>query len=151
MSKSRIIIGIICMMCPTLIHLNFIDDAFICAFDALSMSVKLCNFYHLNRSGNLVEGNPGATSGDETVSLLLVFIKLKKHFFNANDLAFHLQVSYHSLSWCKNWLGHRINITRAPQVPSRVTGVHGNLYFFEVLVHINPRLWFSSFILDWYS
>ncbi|XP_048126925.1 phospholipid--sterol O-acyltransferase isoform X1 [Rhodamnia argentea] len=44
----------------------------------------------LSRSGNVVEGNPGATSGDETVS-------------------------YHSLSWCKNWLGHRINITRAPQ------------------------------------
>ncbi|XP_010048197.2 phospholipid--sterol O-acyltransferase isoform X1 [Eucalyptus grandis] len=44
----------------------------------------------LSRSGNLVEGNPGATSGDETVS-------------------------YNSLSWCKNWLGHRINITRAPQ------------------------------------
>ncbi|XP_056161387.1 phospholipid--sterol O-acyltransferase-like isoform X2 [Syzygium oleosum] len=44
----------------------------------------------LSRSGNQVEGNPGATSGDETVS-------------------------YHSLSSCKNWLGHRINITRAPQ------------------------------------
>ncbi|XP_056172388.1 phospholipid--sterol O-acyltransferase isoform X3 [Syzygium oleosum] len=44
----------------------------------------------LSRSGNQVEGNPGATSGDETVS-------------------------YYSLSSCKNWLGHRINITRAPQ------------------------------------
>ncbi|GER24952.1 phosphatidylcholine-sterol acyltransferase, partial [Striga asiatica] len=44
-----------------------------------------------SRSGNLVEGNPGATSGDETVP-------------------------YHSLSWCKNWLGSKVNITRAPQV-----------------------------------
>ncbi|XP_027775482.1 phospholipid--sterol O-acyltransferase isoform X6 [Solanum pennellii] len=44
-----------------------------------------------SRSGNLVEGNPGATSGDETVP-------------------------YHSLSWCKNWLGPKVNITRTPQV-----------------------------------
>ncbi|PON34764.1 Lecithin:cholesterol/phospholipid:diacylglycerol acyltransferase [Parasponia andersonii] len=43
-----------------------------------------------SRSGNVVEGNPGATSGDETVP-------------------------YHSLSWCKNWLGPKVNITRAPQ------------------------------------
>ncbi|KAK4482354.1 hypothetical protein RD792_009507 [Penstemon davidsonii] len=43
-----------------------------------------------SRSGNLVEGNPGASSGDETVP-------------------------YHSLSWCKNWLGSKVNITRAPQ------------------------------------
>ncbi|XP_047265265.1 phospholipid--sterol O-acyltransferase isoform X3 [Capsicum annuum] len=43
-----------------------------------------------SRSGNLVEGNPGATSGDETVP-------------------------YHSLSWCKNWLGAKVNITRTPQ------------------------------------
>ncbi|KAI8523095.1 hypothetical protein RHMOL_Rhmol13G0047500 [Rhododendron molle] len=43
-----------------------------------------------SRSGNLVEGNPGVTSGDETVP-------------------------YHSLSWCKNWLGPKVNITRAPQ------------------------------------
>ncbi|KAH9785239.1 phospholipid--sterol O-acyltransferase [Citrus sinensis] len=43
-----------------------------------------------SRSGNLVEGNPGPTSGDETVP-------------------------YHSLSWCKNWLGPKVNITRAPQ------------------------------------
>ncbi|KAK5810923.1 hypothetical protein PVK06_026240 [Gossypium arboreum] len=42
------------------------------------------------RSGNQVEGNPGPASGDETVP-------------------------YHSLSWCKNWLGPRVNITRAPQ------------------------------------
>lgn len=27
-----------------------------------------------------------------------------------------LQVPYHSLSWCKNWLGPKVNITRAPQV-----------------------------------
>ena len=27
-----------------------------------------------------------------------------------------LQVPYHSLSWCKNWLGSKVNITRAPQV-----------------------------------
>ncbi|CAH9093776.1 unnamed protein product [Cuscuta europaea] len=44
-----------------------------------------------SRSGNLVEGNPGAASGDETVP-------------------------YHSLSWCKNWLGPKVNITRAPQL-----------------------------------
>ncbi|XP_058198145.1 phospholipid--sterol O-acyltransferase isoform X2 [Rhododendron vialii] len=43
-----------------------------------------------SRSGNLVEGNPGVASGDETVP-------------------------YHSLSWCKNWLGPKVNITRAPQ------------------------------------
>uniref|UniRef100_A0A2C9UT09 Phospholipid--sterol O-acyltransferase n=1 Tax=Manihot esculenta TaxID=3983 RepID=A0A2C9UT09_MANES len=41
-------------------------------------------------SGNLVEGNPGAASGDETVP-------------------------YNSLSLCKNWLGPKVNITRAPQ------------------------------------
>lgn len=44
----------------------------------------------VSRSGNLVEGNPGATSGDETVP-------------------------YNSLSFCKNWLGPKVNITRAPQ------------------------------------
>ncbi|KAL5863796.1 hypothetical protein ACOSQ3_001310 [Xanthoceras sorbifolium] len=44
----------------------------------------------ISRSGNLVEGNPGISSGDETVP-------------------------YHSLSWCKNWLGPKVNITRAPQ------------------------------------
>ncbi|XP_039065591.1 phospholipid--sterol O-acyltransferase-like [Hibiscus syriacus] len=44
----------------------------------------------LSQSGNQVEGNPGAKSGDETVP-------------------------YHSLSWCKNWLGPRVNIIRAPQ------------------------------------
>ncbi|KAL1816791.1 hypothetical protein DCAR_0521180 [Daucus carota subsp. sativus] len=43
-----------------------------------------------SRSGNLVSGNPGATSGDETVP-------------------------YNSLSWCKTWLGPKVNITRAPQ------------------------------------
>ncbi|KAM1234443.1 hypothetical protein ACFX2I_004037 [Malus domestica] len=43
-----------------------------------------------SRSGNLVDGNAGASSGDETVP-------------------------YHSLSWCKNWLGPKVNITRAPQ------------------------------------
>uniref|UniRef100_A0A164Z3F9 Phospholipid--sterol O-acyltransferase n=1 Tax=Daucus carota subsp. sativus TaxID=79200 RepID=A0A164Z3F9_DAUCS len=45
---------------------------------------------HPFRSGNLVSGNPGATSGDETVP-------------------------YNSLSWCKTWLGPKVNITRAPQ------------------------------------
>ncbi|KAK4848393.1 hypothetical protein QYF36_012397 [Acer negundo] len=44
----------------------------------------------ISRSGNLVEGNPGTSSGDETVS-------------------------YHSLSWCKSWLGPKVNITRTPQ------------------------------------
>uniref|UniRef100_A0A1D1YKQ7 Phospholipid--sterol O-acyltransferase n=1 Tax=Anthurium amnicola TaxID=1678845 RepID=A0A1D1YKQ7_9ARAE len=43
-----------------------------------------------SRSGNSVSGNPGATSGDETVP-------------------------YDSLSWCKTWLGSKVNITRAPQ------------------------------------
>ncbi|PIA45483.1 hypothetical protein AQUCO_01700779v1 [Aquilegia coerulea] len=43
-----------------------------------------------SRSGNLVNGNPGASSGDETVP-------------------------YNSLSWCKTWLGSKVNITRAPQ------------------------------------
>ncbi|XP_038692368.1 phospholipid--sterol O-acyltransferase-like isoform X2 [Tripterygium wilfordii] len=51
-----------------------------------------------SRSGNLVEGNPGAASGDETVSLINLIC-----------------VSYNSLSWCKNWLGPKVNITRAPQ------------------------------------
>ncbi|MQL92823.1 hypothetical protein Taro_025465, partial [Colocasia esculenta] len=44
----------------------------------------------LGRSGNSVSGNPGATSGDETVP-------------------------YNSLSWCKTWLGPKVNITQAPQ------------------------------------
>ncbi|XP_019456706.1 PREDICTED: phospholipid--sterol O-acyltransferase isoform X2 [Lupinus angustifolius] len=52
----------------------------------------------MSRSGNLVEGNPGATSGDETVP-------------------------YHSLAWCKNWLGPKVNITRAPQVEHDGTDV----------------------------
>ncbi|KAJ8639173.1 hypothetical protein MRB53_015867 [Persea americana] len=43
-----------------------------------------------SRSGNSVSGNPGASSGDETVP-------------------------YNSLSWCKTWLGSKVNITRAPQ------------------------------------
>ncbi|XP_072968615.1 phospholipid--sterol O-acyltransferase [Typha angustifolia] len=44
----------------------------------------------LSRSGNSVTGNPGASSGDGTVA-------------------------YNSLSWCKTWLGPKVNITRAPQ------------------------------------
>ncbi|XP_020599211.1 phospholipid--sterol O-acyltransferase [Phalaenopsis equestris] len=44
-----------------------------------------------SRSGNSVRGNPGVSSGDETVP-------------------------YHSLSWCKTWLGSKVNITRAPQL-----------------------------------
>ncbi|CAO2824331.1 unnamed protein product [Amaranthus hypochondriacus] len=55
-----------------------------------------------SRSGNLVEGNPGTTSGDETVA-------------------------YHSLSWCKNWLGPRVNITRAPQSEHDGTDVQVDL------------------------
>ncbi|KAL5561966.1 hypothetical protein UlMin_031713 [Ulmus minor] len=43
-----------------------------------------------SRSGNLVDGNPGTSSGDDSVP-------------------------YHSLSWCKSWLGPKVNITRAPQ------------------------------------
>lgn len=43
------------------------------------------------RSGNSINGNPGVSSGDETVP-------------------------YHSLSWCKTWLGSKVNITRAPQL-----------------------------------
>ncbi|KAK9087571.1 hypothetical protein Syun_029965 [Stephania yunnanensis] len=41
-------------------------------------------------SGHLVSGNPGVESGDGTVP-------------------------YHSLSWCKTWLGSKVNITRTPQ------------------------------------
>ncbi|KAI0528997.1 hypothetical protein KFK09_001542 [Dendrobium nobile] len=44
-----------------------------------------------SRSGNSVNGNPGVSSGDETVP-------------------------YNSLSWCKTWLGSKVNITRAPQL-----------------------------------
>ncbi|XP_062220699.1 phospholipid--sterol O-acyltransferase isoform X3 [Phragmites australis] len=44
----------------------------------------------LSRSGNSVSGKPNNSSGDGTVS-------------------------YNSLSWCKNWLGPKLNITRAPQ------------------------------------
>uniref|UniRef100_A0A803LA74 Phospholipid--sterol O-acyltransferase n=1 Tax=Chenopodium quinoa TaxID=63459 RepID=A0A803LA74_CHEQI len=55
-----------------------------------------------SRSGNLVEGNPGATSGDETVA-------------------------YHSLSWCKNWLGPNVNITRTPQTEHDGTDVQVEL------------------------
>ncbi|KAJ7292279.1 hypothetical protein O6H91_Y288800 [Diphasiastrum complanatum] len=44
----------------------------------------------LSRSGSNVDGNPGPTSGDNTVP-------------------------YNSLSWCKTWLGPRVNITRTPQ------------------------------------
>ncbi|XP_022156631.1 phospholipid--sterol O-acyltransferase isoform X2 [Momordica charantia] len=44
----------------------------------------------ISRSGNQVDGHPGIASGDETVP-------------------------YHSLSWCKSWLGPKVNITRAPQ------------------------------------
>ncbi|KAH9287967.1 hypothetical protein KI387_032084, partial [Taxus chinensis] len=43
-----------------------------------------------SRSGNPVHGNPTATSGDATVP-------------------------YHSLSWCKTWLGPHVNLTRTPQ------------------------------------
>lgn len=42
------------------------------------------------RSGAPVYGNPGPASGDTTVP-------------------------YHSLSWCKTWLGPTVNITRTPQ------------------------------------
>uniref|UniRef100_K3YR00 Phospholipid--sterol O-acyltransferase n=1 Tax=Setaria italica TaxID=4555 RepID=K3YR00_SETIT len=44
----------------------------------------------LSRSGNSVSGKPNNSSGDGTVS-------------------------FNSLSWCKNWLGPKVNITRAPQ------------------------------------
>ncbi|KAI4301061.1 hypothetical protein L6164_034378 [Bauhinia variegata] len=44
----------------------------------------------ISKSGNLVEGNPGVSSGDR-------------------------RVPYNSLAWCKNWLGPKVNITRAPQ------------------------------------
>lgn len=42
------------------------------------------------RSGSSVKGNQSTSSGDGTVP-------------------------YHSLSWCKNWLGASVNITRTPQ------------------------------------
>ncbi|KAL0865624.1 hypothetical protein Bca101_044742 [Brassica carinata] len=44
----------------------------------------------VSRSGTVVDGNAGPITGDETVP-------------------------YHSLSWCKNWLGPKVNITMAPQ------------------------------------
>ncbi|XP_020531050.1 phospholipid--sterol O-acyltransferase isoform X1 [Amborella trichopoda] len=56
-----------------------------------------------SRSGNSVNGNHGHTSGDETVP-------------------------YHSLSWCKTWLGNRVNVTRSPQ------SEHEGL---DVQVHLN--------------
>ncbi|XP_051118588.1 phospholipid--sterol O-acyltransferase-like isoform X2 [Andrographis paniculata] len=63
-----------------------------------------------SRSGNVIERNRGASSGDETVP-------------------------YNSLSWCKTWLGSKVNITRAPQVE------HEGL---DVQVHLDvehePRL-----------
>ncbi|WOK95390.1 phospholipid--sterol O-acyltransferase [Canna indica] len=43
-----------------------------------------------SRSGNSFNGEPGAMSGDGTVP-------------------------YHSLAWCKTWLGSKVNITRTPQ------------------------------------
>lgn len=43
-----------------------------------------------SRSGASVTGNPSSSSGDATVP-------------------------YHSLSWCKTWLGSSVNITRTPQ------------------------------------
>lgn len=43
-----------------------------------------------SRSGAPVTGNPSTSSGDATVP-------------------------YHSLSWCKTWLGSSVNITRTPQ------------------------------------
>uniref|UniRef100_A0A0E0GER3 Phospholipid--sterol O-acyltransferase n=1 Tax=Oryza nivara TaxID=4536 RepID=A0A0E0GER3_ORYNI len=46
--------------------------------------------YEFEGSGNSVTGKPNNSSGDGTVS-------------------------YNSLSWCKNWLGPKVNITRAPQ------------------------------------
>ncbi|KAH7669763.1 Phospholipid:diacylglycerol acyltransferase protein [Dioscorea alata] len=56
----------------------------------------------LSRSGNTVNGNPSAVSGDETVP-------------------------YHSLSWCKTWLGSKVNITRAPQAEHDGSDVHVRL------------------------
>ncbi|KAJ3672118.1 hypothetical protein LUZ60_006839 [Juncus effusus] len=44
----------------------------------------------LSRSGNVATGNASWSSGDGVVP-------------------------YNSLSWCKNWLGPKVNITRAPQ------------------------------------
>ncbi|KAM7501492.1 hypothetical protein LguiB_000396 [Lonicera macranthoides] len=55
-----------------------------------------------SRSGNLVDGNPGVSSGDETVT-------------------------YNSLSWCKTWMGSKVNITRAPQSEHDGSDVQVNL------------------------
>ncbi|KAF2314724.1 hypothetical protein GH714_030180 [Hevea brasiliensis] len=65
------------------------DGTFFKAIEAYDSDNKRL-LYQLQKSGNLVEGNPGAASGDETVP-------------------------YNSLSLCKNWLGPKVNITRAPQ------------------------------------
>uniref|UniRef100_A0A0D9VMJ3 Aminotransferase-like plant mobile domain-containing protein n=1 Tax=Leersia perrieri TaxID=77586 RepID=A0A0D9VMJ3_9ORYZ len=56
----------------------------------LSRQNKIVTQFILTRSGNSVTGKPNNSSGDGTVS-------------------------YNSLSWCKNWLGPKVNITRAPQ------------------------------------
>ncbi|CAN6460370.1 unnamed protein product [Victoria cruziana] len=55
-----------------------------------------------SRSGNLAEGVSEFASGDETVP-------------------------YHSLSWCKSWLGPHVNITRAPQSEHDGTDVQVNI------------------------
>lgn len=53
-----------------------------------------------------------------------------------------LQVPYNSLSWCKNWLGPRVNITRAPQVPAvmqkinTVYIIHTSYLNFSIRCHI---------------
>lgn len=39
-----------------------------------------------------------------------------KRVYSSKWIAVSWQVSYNSLSWCKNWLGPKVNITRAPQV-----------------------------------
>jgi hypothetical protein len=56
----------------------------------------------VSRSGTVVDGNAGPITGDETVP-------------------------YHSLSWCKNWLGPKVNITMAPQPEHDGSDVHVEL------------------------
>ncbi|KAL0732294.1 hypothetical protein Bca4012_008503 [Brassica carinata] len=65
----------------------------------LAHNSSRCN---ICRSGTVVDGNAGPITGDETVP-------------------------YHSLSWCKNWLGPKVNITMAPQPEHDGSDVHVEL------------------------
>ncbi|KAF6156226.1 hypothetical protein GIB67_030229 [Kingdonia uniflora] len=69
---------------------NWIITDIIYEVEGALFSRQVSSLLFLRKSGNLVSGNPGAASGDDTVT-------------------------YNSLSWCKTWLGPKVNVTRAPQ------------------------------------